>query len=105
MSMNMADETTIVDPLIRERRADILRMARAHGATNIRVFGSRARGTARPDSDLDILINLEPGRHLFDLVAIKLDLQDLLGHKVHVVTEGGISRYIRDEVMRDAVPL
>ena len=103
--MKTADESASMDPVIRDKRTDILRIARAHGATNIRVFGSRARGTARPDSDLDLLINLEPGRHLFDLVAIKLDLEDLLGRKVHVVTEGGISRYIRDEVMREAVPL
>ena len=103
--MKTAGERTSMDLLLRDKRADILRIARSHGATNIRVFGSRARGTARPDSDLDLLINLEPGRHLFDLVAIKLDLEDRLGRQVHVVAEGGISRYIRDEVIRDAVPL
>ncbi len=71
----------------------------------MRIFGSFARGTARPDSDLDLIIHLEPGRHLLDLVAIKQDLEDLLGRPVHVMTEAAISPYIRDEILRDATPL
>jgi predicted nucleotidyltransferase len=71
----------------------------------VRVFGSIARGTARPDSDLDLLLELEPGRHLLDLVAIKQDLEDLLGREVHVVTEAAISPYMRDAIMREATPL
>jgi uncharacterized protein len=94
-----------VAELVAEKRSDILRIARSHGATNIRVFGSIARGTAGPESDLDLLINLEPDRDLFDLIAIQQDLEDLLGRKVDVLTEGGISRYIRDEILREAVPL
>ena len=91
--------------LIAAKRVDIIRIAESHGATNIRVFGSIARGTSGSESDLDLLINLEPGRDLFDLIAIQQDLEDLLGKKVDVLTEGGLSRYMRDDILRDAVPL
>jgi predicted nucleotidyltransferase len=94
-----------VDPLLNDKRAEIVRIAKVNGATRVRIFGSFARGTARPDSDLDLLIDLEPGRHLLDLVAIKQDLEDLLGRPVHVVTEAAISPYVRAEVLRDATPL
>jgi predicted nucleotidyltransferase len=85
--------------------ADILRVAHAHGAIRVRVFGSRARGDARRDSDLDLLIGLEPGRSLLDVVAIKQDLEDLLGFAVDVVTERGLSPYLRDRVLAEALPL
>jgi predicted nucleotidyltransferase len=94
-----------MDELIRIRRADILRIAHENGATRVRIFGSMARGTAREESDLDLLIDLEPDRDLLDIVAIKQDLEDLLGREVHVVTEGAVSPYIRDEVLRSAIPL
>ncbi len=93
------------EKLVYDKRAEIFRLATANGATRVRNFGSFARGTARPDSDLDLLIDLEPGRHLLDLVAIKQDLEDLLGRPVHGVTEAAISPYIRDEIVRDAIPL
>ena len=93
------------DILLHDQRAEILRIAKSHGATRVRVFGSVARGTATPDSDLDLLIDLEPGRHLLHLVAIKQDLEDLLGREVHVVTESAVRPSIRDAVLRDAVPL
>ena len=91
--------------LIEDNRAEILRIAKAHGATQVRVFGSFARDTAGPDSDVDILVDLEPGRHLLDLIEIKHGIEDLLGREVHIVTEGFISRYFRDEVIRTATPL
>jgi predicted nucleotidyltransferase len=94
-----------VTTLIDENRAEILRIAASHGATRVRIFGSYARGEAGPDSDVDLLINLESGRDLLDLVAIKLDLEDLLGRPVHVVTEGAISPYMRDTIVREATPL
>lgn len=94
------------DELAHDRRAGGLRIAEANGATRVRIFASFARGTARPDSDLDLLIDLAPGRHhLSDLVAIKQDVEDLLGRPVHVVTEAAISPYIRDEILRNATPL
>ena len=84
---------------------EILRVAHAHGASTVRVFGSRARGDSRSDSDLDLLIALEPGRSLLDIVAIKQDLEDLLGYSVDVVTEGGLSPYLRDRILAEALPL
>jgi predicted nucleotidyltransferase len=85
--------------------AEILRIAHEHGATSVRVFGSRARGDFRPNSDLDLLVRLEPKRSLFDLIAIQQDLEDLLGCKVDVVTENGLSPYIRERVLAEALPL
>jgi uncharacterized protein len=86
-----------------DKRQDSLRLAAQHGARNVRVFGSLARGEAQPDSDVDILVMLEPERSLLDLVALKQDLEDLLGCKVDVVTEAAVSPYIRPQVLRDAV--
>lgn len=84
---------------------DIVRVAQAHGAMSVRVFGSRARGDAGPESDLDLLVTLEPGRGLLDLVAIKQDLEDLLRFPVDVVTEASLSPYLRDAVLAEARPL
>ncbi len=80
-------------------------VAERYGARNIRVFGSCARGDNRPDSDLDLLIDLEEGRSLLDLIAIQQDLEDLLGRKVDVVTEPELSPYFRDNVLEEAIPL
>ncbi len=94
-----------IDNTLRERREEILKIAAHYGARDIRVFGSRARGDSTPDSDLDLLIRLEPGRTLLDIVAIKQDLEDLLHCKVDVVTEQAISHYIREQVLNEAVAL
>jgi predicted nucleotidyltransferase len=90
---------------LKDRREVILRVAASHGARDARVFGSRARGAARPDSDVDILVQLEAGRSLLDLTAIKQDLEDLLGCKVDVVTKAALSPYIREQVLNEAVAL
>ena len=94
-----------IDSLVKEMRAEIVRIAKENGASRVRMFGSFARGTASPESDLDLLIDLEPGRHLLDLVAIKQDLEDLLHRPVHVATEAAISPYVRAKVLRGATPL
>jgi predicted nucleotidyltransferase len=94
-----------IDSLVEDKRAEIGRIAKSNGATRVWVFGSFARGTASPESDFDLFIDLEPGRHLFDVVAIKQDLEDLLHRQVHVVTESSLSPYIRAKVLRDATPL
>ena len=94
-----------IDNILKDRRETILRVAASHGARDVRVFGSRVRGTARPDSDVDILVKLEAGRSLLDLIAIKQDLEDLLGCKVDVVTEAAISPYIREQVLNEAIAL
>ena len=90
---------------LNEKREKILRIAAVHGASNVRIFGSVARGEAGPQSDLDVLVDLDPGRSLFDLGAFLMDLQDLLGCKVDVVTEKGLHWYVRARVLEEAVPL
>lgn len=91
--------------LLRNRRTEIMQIAARHGARNLRVFGSVARGDTRPDSDVDILVDMELGRSLFDLGGLLYDLQALLGVDVDVVTEKGLRSRIRAQVMREAIPL
>ena len=94
-----------LEDLLKARRKEILRLAAKHGAYNVRVFGSAARGEAGPKSDVDFLVELEPGRSLFDLGGLLMDLQELLGRDVDVVTEQGLHWYIRDQVVAEAHPL
>jgi len=89
----------------REHRAEILQLAREHGAYNVRLFGSVARGDDQPDSDLDLLVDMEPGRSLLDHIALQQDLEDLLGREVDVVTESSLHPRLRDRVLREAVAL
>ena len=91
--------------LLRERREDILRVAAKHGARNVRVFGSIARGDDDEQSDIDLLVEFESGRSLLDHAALWLELQELLGCKVDVVSDRGIKPRMRDRVLREAVPL
>ena len=84
-------------------RAEILTAAARHGATNVRVFGSVARGDADAVSDVDFLVDFEPGRSLLDLAGLLTDLQDLLGYPVDVVTEPGLKARIRQRVLAEAV--
>jgi predicted nucleotidyltransferase len=90
---------------LRQRREDILRLCVRYGARNVRVFGSAARGDADERSDLDLLVEMEPGRSLFDLGGLQYELERLLGCRVDVVTERGLKARIRDRVLREAVPL
>jgi predicted nucleotidyltransferase len=94
-----------IDRALQSRREEILSIAERYGARNVRVFGSRARGEGRPDSDIDILVTVRDHASLLELVAIKQDLEDLLGSTVHVVTEDAISPYFREQVLREAVAL
>ena len=88
-----------------ERRDEILEIAARHGARTVRVFGSVVRGEETTGSDIDLLVEFEPGRSLLDHIALAQDLQDLLGRDVDVVTEKGLHWFIRDRVCREAVPL
>ena len=94
-----------IPELLSKRREQILHIAAKHGAKNLRVFGSVARGEARPDSDVDFLIHLDDDRSLLDHVALMQDLEDLLGRKVDVVEDEALHWYIRDRVLAEAVPL
>lgn len=91
--------------IISEKRSDILRLSKLYGARNVRVFGSVARGEEEADSDIDILVELEEGRSLFDLGGLLMDLQKLLGRKVDVVTEKGLHWYIKDKILQEARPI
>lgn len=97
----------LLDPaeLIRSKRAEILRIAAKHGATNIRVFGSVARGETRAESDVDFLIDAGPVTSSWFPAGLIVDLQDLLGRPVEVVTENGLNPLIKDRVLQEAIPL
>jgi predicted nucleotidyltransferase len=90
---------------LRARKREILAHAAEHGARNVRVFGSTARGEAEASSDVDLLVEMEPGRNLLDLVGLWQDLEDLLGTHVDVLTDGGVSPYMRERIFAEAVPL
>ena len=94
-----------VQELLREKREAILLIAARYGAHNVRVFGSVARGEADERSDIDFLVDMEPGRSLLDLGGLLMDLQELLGSNVDVVTERGLKPRIRERVLKEAVTL
>jgi hypothetical protein len=94
-----------IDEVLKDKREEILRIAAKHGARNVRVFGSVARGEADEKSDIDVLVEMEPGRSLLDMGGLLMDLQELLGRKVDVVSEKGLRDRIRDRVMTEAIPL
>jgi hypothetical protein len=91
--------------LLRIKRAEILRLASRHGARNVRVFGSVARGEADEQSDIDLLVDLEPGRNLLDLGGFLMELRELLHRDVDVVTERSLKARIRERVLQEAVEL
>ena len=91
--------------IIQDKKEQILALAAKHGASNIRVFGSVANGTADPDSDVDFLVDLEPDRSLFDLGGLLMDLQKLLNRNVDVVTENGLHWYIKNRILSEAKPI
>jgi len=96
---------TALSTEIREKRAQILRVAAAHGAGNVRVFGSVVRGDAGSESDIDLLVDFEPGRSLLDHAALQMELEALLGRRVDVASARGLRPRIRDRVLREARPL
>jgi len=90
--------------MLRARRDEILEVASSHGASNVRVFGSVARGTATPRSDVDLLVDFGPGRTLVDHVRLWRDLEALLGNAVHVLSAAGLTDR-DDDIRRDALSL
>lgn len=90
---------------LQAKRADILRIASRYGARNVRVFGSAARGEERSGSDVDFLVEFEEGRSVLDLAGLWQDLEQLLGRPVDVAEPEGLHWYIRDKILKEAVPL
>ena len=91
--------------LLKQKREEILKIAARHGASNVRIFGSVARGEADDRSDIDILVTFESGVSLLDHAALMLDLESLLGCKVDVVSEKGLRPRMKETVLQDAQPL
>ena len=110
--MTRSDETIMATKLepksgsaqmvLQVMRADILRIASAHGARNVRIFGSVARDEADERSDVDFLVDMEEGRTLFDMGGLLMDLRELLRREVDVVTEKGLKPRMRERVLREA---
>ena len=94
-----------VGDTIREKREAILRIAARHGASQVRLIGSVARGEARPDSDVDLLVTWSEGTSLLDQAALMLELESLLGRKVDIASDGWVKPSIRESVYRDAIAL
>lgn len=91
--------------LLKFKRLEILSLAQAHGAHNVRIFGSVARGEAHADSDIDFLVDMDNGRSLLDLIELSQDLETLLQHKVEVLTDRGLSPYLEKRIHAEAVLL
>ncbi len=91
--------------LLRNRRADIGAVAAAHGARDVRVFGSVARQDDGPESDIDLLVRFDPGTSLLDHAGLAIELERILGRRVDVVSERGLKERIRQRVLQEATPL
>ena len=98
-------EGSFVTELLTRNREKIIELAARFGARSVRVFGSHARGDAVSGSDVDLLVDLEDGRTLFDHVGLWQELEELLGCRVDVVVTGGISPYLKDRIVGEAKPL
>ncbi len=94
-----------LEELLKAKREEILRVCAKYGAHNVRVFGSVARGEATEESDIDLIVDFEPGRSLLDHAGLWLELQELLGVRVDVVSSRGLKARIRERVLQEAVPL
>lgn len=94
-----------MDRVVTNNQEQVLRTAARYGALSVRVFGSRARGDARPGSDLDLLVEFEEGRSLLDAIGLEQELGDLLGMPVQVLTPSGLSPHLREKIISTAVSL
>ena len=94
-----------IPEIVQNKKEQVLALAARHGASNVRIFGSVANGTADKDSDIDFLVDLEKGRSLFDLGGLLMDLQQLFDCKVDVVTENGLHWYIKERILSEAKPI
>ena len=94
-----------LNELLKVKKEEILHLAKHYGAIRIRAFGSAVRGEAQETSDIDFLVAFEPHRSLLDLIGLKQDLEELLGKKVDIVSEGGVSPFLRDRIFKEAISL
>ena len=94
-----------IQELIKDKRQDILRVSAKHGAFNVRIFGSVARGEAGLDSDIDFLVEVGPNHTPFFPGGLLADLEELLGRRVDIVTPNGLHWYLREKILREAIPL
>lgn len=101
----MHQEGLGIKDLIGDKREAVLRLAARYGAYNMRVFGSVARGEARPDSDIDFLVDFHEGITIFDMIGLWQDLTELLQREVDLCTEKGLKRWIKPNALKDAVAL
>ena len=94
-----------IEETIEARRSEIRRIAEQHGASNVRVFGSVARGEAKPESDVDLLVDVTSQTSSWFPAGLILDLEKLLGRRVEIVTEKALREDLREHVLREAIPL
>ena len=94
-----------IKPTQLQLKKEILRLAKLHGIKQVRVFGSTVRGEASETSDIDLLVDIEEGRSLLDLIGFKQDVEDLMGSKVDVLSSNGVSPYLKNRIFSEAVPL
>jgi predicted nucleotidyltransferase len=100
----MADSTSVLNR-IAGKRDELLAIMARHGARNPRVFGSVARGDEHPGSDLDLLVDMDAGRSLVDLISLQQELEASLGRRVDVLTPPALNRHIRERILSEARPL
>jgi len=91
--------------VLKAKRHEILQLASRHGAHNVRVFGSVARGEDGPTSDIDLLVQMDPGRSLLDLIELSQELESVLQRKVDIQTDEGLSPYLEQRIHAEAVSL
>lgn len=104
----MADQPVTslgIDDILGDKREAILKLAEQYGASNVRVFGSVARGEARPDSDVDLLVTFPPDTSIFELVGLWLDLKDLIGRDVSLIADEIEDKRFLNRILNDAVLL
>ena len=94
-----------LEQILKEKRQEIIKIVARHGANNVRIFGSAVRGEATPESDIDLLVDTGSDISSWFPAGLIIDLQELLGWRVEVVTERGLNPFLREHVLREAVPL